>query len=399
MSWRLAFCCLALCGCPDDPDFGNGDMAALDASGIDFGPEPDGGVPVRAEFSIIGCASLKIVGEDPECQGPAPLRVTFVPLASGATTFVWTFTGGDPAQSLAINPSVLYARPGSYAVQLAAGGPGGIITAAGKIIVTAGGAGAPCSEDSDCDEPAGLTCLCGAGESCVGALASGLCTRSCDGASCAGGEVCADLKRGYSAPFSLGDGGVGDGGVSQMPQPWREPICLPGCTTSDDCRPGLICRELPALPPLGLSGGDYSWRRACFADVLGDVGDACAAASGASDPASCLSGRCDPFGARGLCTSPCDDVACPSTAACASLKAAPSDPLCLARCDAAHPCTDPLLSCETPGQPGSFGFTVPAGEPMGTRYCAPRRCDLDPASCGASGHCVPMSGASYCVRN
>jgi hypothetical protein len=156
---------------------------------------------------------------------------------------------------------------------------------------------------------------------------------------------------------------------------------------------------VPALAPFAASGGNYSWRRACFNDLLGDNGDACLLPTGNLSAAECLSGRCDPYGARGLCTSSCDDVACPSVDACAAFSAAPTAHLCLRRCDASHPCNDPLLACELAGQPGSLGFTVPGTEPAGATYCAPRRCDGTPSICAPSGSCVPMGGASYCVRN
>jgi hypothetical protein len=394
---RLAWVCLFVLGCGDGIVDVDGAMPSIDLAGSDLGPFPDGGVPVSGAFSMAGCASLTVVNDEPQCVGPAPLRLTFVPLLTGATTFVWTFTGGDPPMSVAINPSVLYDRPGTYQVMLAAGGPGGTVAAGGKVTVTPGGVGAPCSDDSDCDTTAGLACLCGHGATgCPGALGSGLCTRACDGSTCNGGELCVDLQRGYSAPMSLSDGGVADAGVPQL---WREPICLPGCTTSDDCRDGLVCREVPALMPFAATGGPYTWRRACFADALGDNGDSCVSPSGDADPSSCLSGRCDLYGARGLCTSPCDEFACPSADGCGAFKAAPMQPLCLRRCDAGHPCNDPLLACEAPGQPGSLGFTVGAGEPAGATYCAPRRCDADPSVCSPSGHCVPMGGGSYCVRN
>ncbi len=399
MSLRLALAlgCAALCGCGDETVDIDGSAPQFDAGADDMGLDSDGGVLVRGAFSMVGCTSLQVIGDSPQCLGSAPLRLTFVPLSTGATTFVWTFNGADPSSSKAITPSVLYARPGSYDVALAAGGPGGTITSVGAVVVTPGGVGAPCGEDADCDPTAGLSCLCGQGAvGCPGALGSGICTRGCGGATCDGGQLCADLLRGLSAPMSLADGGVADGGV---PQVWREPICLPDCSTSDDCRPGLICRELPALASGAQTGGEYSWRRGCFADTLGDDGDSCVTATGELDPSSCLSARCDPFGARGLCTSECDDLSCPSEDACAAFKAAPSAHLCLLRCDATHPCSDPLLSCEAAGQPGNLGFTVGSGEAASTTYCAPRRCDSDPTVCAPSGRCIAMSGASYCVRD
>src|SRR5262245_23299053 len=127
MSWRLAFLLSCAIGCGDDTINIDGSMPPLDASTDELGLIPDGGVPLRGAFSIVGCATLSVVNDEPVCQGPAPLRLTFVPLATGANTFVWTFNGGDPQSSQAITPSVLYAKPGSYPVMLAAGGPGGTI--------------------------------------------------------------------------------------------------------------------------------------------------------------------------------------------------------------------------------------------------------------------------------
>jgi PKD repeat protein len=392
----LALVCGAL-GCGDDTVELDGSVPPFDAGGEDVGISPDGGAPLRGAFTMMGCASLQVVGDSLDCSGPAPLRLTFVPLSTGATTFVWTLTGGDPSTSKLITPSVLYARPGSYAVTLAAGGPGGTITSMGTVLVTQGGPGAPCSEDSDCDTTSGLECLCGIGMSgCPGALGSGICTAPCAGTICEAGEECVDAARGLTAPMSLADGGVADGG---LPQAWRQPICLPACATNDDCRPGLSCREVPALAPGASSGGSYSWRRACFVDALADDGDACVAPAGEPDPSSCLSGRCDPFGARGLCTSECDDVQCPSADSCAAFVSTPMQHLCLRRCDASHPCADPLLACEAAGQPGRFGFTVSSSDPAGTTYCAPRRCDVDPTVCSPAGRCVAMGGASYCIRD
>jgi hypothetical protein len=133
--------------------------------------------------------------------------------------------------------------------------------------------------------------------------------------------------------------------------------------------------------------------------VLNDDGGSCVTPAGRLDPSRCLSGRCDPFGARGLCTSDCAATSCPSSDACATFNGTPSSHECLRRCDAANPCNDPLLECAKAGQPGSLGFSVPAGELPGTGYCAPRRCDADPQSCAPSGTCTPLGGASYCVRN
>ncbi|MCB9232995.1 MAG: PKD domain-containing protein [Bacteroidia bacterium] len=56
-----------------------------------------------------------------ESSGCAPLNVTFSDQSTGSpTAWSWTFTGGSPAFSLAQNPSVTYASPGTYSVSLTA---------------------------------------------------------------------------------------------------------------------------------------------------------------------------------------------------------------------------------------------------------------------------------------
>jgi hypothetical protein len=198
--------------------------------------------------------------------------------------------------------------------------------------------------------------------------------------------VCADLARGFVAPA---DGGVPDGGGADE---WRDALCLPVCTDDSDCRPGFSCRELPALNSGQVSGGSFTWMKACFSDALGNVGDACAAADGLPDDARCLSGRCDPLGARGVCTADCATVMCPTTAGCAAFNGTPSDHQCLRRCDAQHPCDDPLLDCLAPGGSGAFGFTLSPADP-GTSYCAPKPCTT-PADCAPAGTCT----SSFCTK-
>jgi PKD repeat protein len=378
-------------GCGDDTVDLDGAVPQPDANGDDFGLNSDGGAGLRSVFTMVGCAKLDTSGDTPVCDGSAPLRLTFVPLTTGVTMFLWTFNGGDPMTSKAITPSVLFARPGKYTVTLAAGGSAGTTQASGTVVVTPGGAGSSCSDDNDCDTAAGLSCLCGSNMTCPGGLASGVCTRDCGGTVCGANQVCVDVSRGLSAPMSLTDGGVADAGASQ---PWRRPLCLPVCSTSDDCRPGLYCRDVPALAPGASAGGPYAWFRACFADVLGDIGQSCLAATGDPDPSSCLSGRCDPLGARGLCTADCSSLACPTSDACAAFNGSPSSKLCLRRCDAAHPCSDPLLACEPPSQSGAYGFTVPTSEPSGATYCAPKKCSA-PSDCAPAGTCA----AGYCTRS
>src|SRR5262245_26486005 len=146
----LRMACLlavALAGCPEDDGAVDGAVRPPDARADDLGIDTDGGGAARSVFTIVGCASLDLTTASPECLGPAPLRLTFVPLSTGVTTFVWTFAGGDPPSSRAITPSVLFSRPGTYAVTLAAGGPAGTTSATGTVIVTSGGVGSPCRDD------------------------------------------------------------------------------------------------------------------------------------------------------------------------------------------------------------------------------------------------------------
>jgi PKD repeat protein len=369
-----------------------------DGGSSELGAAPDGGARLSSAFTIIGCTTLDTSTDVPRCSGPAPLDLTFVPISAGVDTFVWTFAGGDPGSSQLITPTVRWTKAGQYTVQLAAGGPGGTIIAASTIRVTAGGTGDPCSDSSDCDVAAGLSCLC-AGEGCPGGLAVGLCTRACTGGGCAPGEVCADLERGGGAPPDLGppdpDAGAADGG---NPNVWRRALCLRTCAAAADCRTGLACREVPALASGAAAGGAFTWRQACFADVLGDVGDACRGPDGLVANDRCLSGRCDPLGARGLCTSSCSVTQlCPAVASCATFTGAPQG-TCLRRCDATHPCTDPLLACQEPDPSGTLGFTVLPGDPAHTQYCSPRRCTT-PVDCDPAGTCSPLGGASFCTAS
>src|SRR5207237_8821434 len=111
-------------------------------------------------------------------------------------------------------------------------------------------------------------------------------------------------------------------------------------------------------------------------------------------------GRCDDFGARGLCSSDCRTSSdCPATAACATYNGTPTQHGCLSRCDTMHLCaTDPLLDCEAANQVGGLGFTVSPAEPVTQRYCAPLRCSMA-SQCGPSGTCNPMGGGSFCIRD
>ena len=382
-------------GCGD----GNGNVdagAPIDLGIPDVGALADGVPALRGAFTVSGCSTLDTSTGQPRCSGRAPLTLTFVPLGSGVDTFLWTLPGAAPSTSKEVTPSVTYGTPGVYAVTLAAGGAAGTTTAMGTVVVSAGTTGSGCLDDTDCDAGAGLFCVCKPGEDgCVGALAVGICSRACSGSVCAAGEVCVDLTRGGVYVPGSGDAGA-SGDV------WRRALCLPACAAPSDCRVGLSCRELPVLAAGGMAGGAYAWKRGCFADVGGDDGDACADAAGQPDASRCLSGRCDPYGARGLCSSSCTTSSdCPSTSACAAYNAPPSGPssACVRRCDASFLCSgDPLLDCEAANQVGGLGFSVTPAEGATLRYCAPLRCTMA-SQCSPSGSCTPMGGGSFCLRN
>jgi PKD repeat protein len=375
--------CALIAACGDD-------LSTIDASPPDGGavdlPAPfDGASALGAAFTVIGCDALDQSQVAPRCTVTAPAELTFVPLAAGVSNFVWTFTGADPDTSRVITPTVRYAQAGVYPVSLAASGAGGTTVTAGMVEVLAGAVGAACARPDDC--AAGLTCVC-SGDACPGALALGLCTVSCAPASCGFGQVCADLARGF-VPGPI-DAGVSDAGTADD---WRRPLCLTTCTDDANCRSGFTCREVPALNAGQSSSGSFTWKRACFADPLGDIGDSCLDPNGQPDDARCLSGRCDPLGARGLCTADCATVMCPAATGCAAFTTTPSAHQCLRRCDAQHPCSDPLLACVAPGGAGNFGFTVSPTDPAGTTYCAPKPCTM-PADCAPAGTCT----ANFCTR-
>jgi len=371
---------LAGCSC------GGGEEAA------DAGPDEDGGLAADAgaaadantpliwvDFSVAGCEDGGASaaggpdggpGEDAgpsgqQCRGAAPLRLEFVPIAPAPVDlYEWSFgDGGEPDRRPA--PAHVYSSPGVYDVSLFAQGPGGTaaVTREALVVVTPGPLGSACSGDAQC---ASGTCICGA-EGCAG-LESGFCSQPCGGAECAEG-VCADL-----APSAPPD-----------PAPWQAQLCVADCG-DQGCPDGLVCRELR-----GAGGG---WLPGCFAPgLVGDVGDACAGDSGAPQDALCASGICLAEGLRGLCSAPCSDQPCPSSAACATFNGGGRAPSCVARCDADTLCDgDPWLACEPPGGAGPGGFEVDEEASPGG-YCAPRACEVDeecPLGQCEAGYCSSL---------
>jgi hypothetical protein len=385
----LVLACLGACG-DDYVDFDA--STAHDLGSDDEGVPSEGGVPLRAVFTVTGCDKLEFDAEShPQCTAPRQRPLTFVPLGVGVSTVVWSFPGGAPSSSTLLTPEASWAQLGDYTVSLAAGGGGGTALGSGIIHIVPGGSGSACTGDQDCDSAAGLSCLCGEGSGCPAQLASGVCVRRCETASCQAGEACVDLARGGVAP---GDGGVngGDGGATDA---FRVRACLRTCASTSSCRAGLACLELPSVSAGAPLAAPYTWVKACFAPVLGEVGASCAAPDGSLDDSRCLTGHCQPLGARGVCTDACDDGSpCPSTAVCAMLPS--TGPLCLRRCTAGEDCGDPLTACSGPGA-GGLGYALPPGEPMSTLLCAEKRCSL-PADCAPAGTCSNLGGASFCVK-
>jgi hypothetical protein len=390
---RLLLCAaLVATGCVEDLTPVDGSAPGQDMGAPDLGLSGDGGGPTFGAFTVVGCESLDVSGSTLRCSGGVPLHLQFVSLLDNASTLVWTFEGGNPASSSDASPTVLWTQPGSYAVQLAAAGPTGSSIALGAIVAAPGEAGALCVDDSDCDSAMSLTCRCTPDDGCAAGLTGGLCTKTCTGGSCGSTARCADLSPAH-IPLPLApvaDAGLADGGVrNPLDGPFRDAICLPSCTTDSECRAGLICRDLPILKAGQPAGGTTQWQRACFADLLEDIGASCVDGAGSLDKTRCLSADCEALGARGMCSQPCaTSQDCPSYAACATFGGGTS--LCVARCDTRHTCTaDPLLGCASPGGTGAWSFTT--DDPTPSMYCAPRRCSM-PSDCAPSGNCV----AGFC---
>lgn len=394
--------CLAA---PLDLGFGAKGDAAVD-SGVY--PDDGQGQGVLGLFTITGCGKLTFPGDEPRCEGLSPLSLQLVLLPIGVSSYRWqvvpangTSDGGlsdgglgsllDETQSRSRSPSFTLTRPGTYFVNLAVAGPGGTSSASGQIIVGTGDIGAPCRSDDQCQN--GLRCLCAADKpgrdgACPGSLASGLCTKSCDGVACPTGSVCLNLSRSQTA---LPDGGSGDG--------FRQPICVMPCSVDTDCRADQVCRELPQSKPGAAASAPLQFGKVCFASIPAGVGASCIGPDEQPSQSDCATGVCEALGSHDLCTLSCG-AGCPQSAACATwngtVAPVPSGPRCLGRCDASHPCADPLLDCLPGGGSGGLGFTL-VGEPMITQVCAPRRCSKA-ADC-PGGRCVTIGTASFCLRS
>jgi hypothetical protein len=356
--------------CTEDPpgptDGGADAPARPDAAELDARPTLQ-----AVDFTVIGCP--KFDPAIPQCRGPAPLTLTFVPITSGTVTrFVWDF--GDLAKSFEDIPTHTYTQPDTYEVRLLAAPALTMQKREAFVVVTPNPLGGPCDLVGQCET--GLSCLCGLAAQCPGAFARGLCTQSCATAACPEGSFCADLTLG------------GEGQVS--PDSWRGRHCLRRCTADTDCAAGQSCRALPA------AGAPERWERACFYRFPGELGAACRGGTGDPQKDLCLSGLCADLGALGICSFDCASGPCPTGTTCASLH--DGRKLCLPPCSSPDSCrSDPLLACAPAGRPGPLGWDAPAGTPPSATLCAPKPCDSD-AQCAPAGICLGAAGASHCTR-
>jgi len=404
----LAGCAAAATVNPADAHVGEPvDMAVVPP------PADAAAAALSAQIGFAGCPQVGGDGGAAGCTGAAPLTLTLVPLTSpGVTGYLWTIPDGAvPASSTKSSPLVTFTMPGVYQVYLAVvdADNQSRATASALIEVLPAPTGAPCTVSQQCN--AGDDCRCSSaaadgGSLCPTDLSDGFCTRACQGGGCGDGLECVDLSLSASAD------------PDAAAQPFRHPVCLPGCVDSSTCLGGFHCRLVPALLDGQGAGGAIAWRPACFADLLWSEGHACIGGDGRAAPASCLGGECIEIGARNLCSSSCADAVnhpCAPGSACATFQFDKAHPVCLPRCDKANPCADPLLDCAAPRDDGWLGFTVDDKVP--TTYCAPRRCALD-KDCAMAGHCTdprplpdaglpdggaadggsPDGGVQFCVR-
>lgn len=333
--------CLAACGddgAPADPD-----AASLDAAVVsDAGILHDGALPLGwVDFSVTGCTS----GEGSEalpCIGPSPLVLRFTALAPAEiTNQIWDFGDGSEPDS-SVGPEHRYDAPGSYALSLNVEGPGGTAgaTRLAAVVVIPAPLAAECVDDANC---ASGDCACETPNRCSALLSSGMCVLSCDNHAACGGNLCINLD-----PTGLAS------------DDWHRTTCVPACDpAADTCALGSSCQAL--------RGVDGLLSYACFATgLLRPLGSSCRDLDGNLDPALCASGVCLDVGSRGLCSEPCDTLACPAGSACTTFDSGAPTPHCLANCEVTACDADPLMSCQQSGA----GFTVDEAAKV-AGYCAP----------------------------
>jgi PKD repeat protein len=327
--------------------------------------------PRSIDFNASGCVPGMEPGFESSCSGPAPLKITFLPAASGSVdSFLWLF--GDNTQSSDTIASHTFSLPGRYDVVLVGGDRAGSVFRArpGYINVLPNPLGGPCDVSAQCASD--LQCYCGSSDTCSAEFTAGFCSKPC-ASNCAEG-ACVDLSL---------------SGQADETSPWRTALCLATCTANSGCTGNLRCRELPgrSVPT--------PWVNACFAERPTGAGSRCRGSNGLLQQNACLTGLCEDLGAYGLCTPSCADGACPANTACATL--AGGSRRCIPRCGTAFACNqDPLLACVPEGIAGPRGFAVD-GAAKDERFCMPKTC-TDDASCAPSGRCERVNnGPGNCV--
>lgn len=355
----------------DNNDTGPRD-AATDASVQEAGASIDVLLyPRSIDFSASGCVPGMEPGSESSCSGPAPLKITFLPAASGSVdSFLWLF--GDNTQSSDTVASHTFSLPGRYDVVLVAGDKAGSVFRArpGYINVLPNALGGPCDVSAQCAPD--LRCYCGSADTCSAEFTVGFCSKPCDSGCVLG--ACVDLSL--------------SGQVDDI-SPWRTALCLATCTDNNRCTGHLQCRELPARTV------PTTWTKACFAEVPTRAGSRCRGSNGLLQQNACITGLCEDLGAYGLCTPSCTDGACPANTACATISG--GGRRCIPRCGTAFACNqDPLLACVPEGLAGPRGFSV-GGAEKDDRFCMPKAC-TDDGSCAPSGRCERVNnGPGNCV--
>ena len=342
-SYAFALLCSCLAGCGDGPaPYSPLDAALVDAARPRDASAEDAAQPLGwVDFAVTGCDSGDGSEASP-CIGASPLRLRFTALAPAPVdNQLWDFGDGSELDS-SISPEHRYDAPGSYALSLNVEGPGGtagVIRLAAVVVIPAPLA-AECISDAHCGSG---DCACeGTGE-CPDLLSAGMCFLDCASHEACGGNRCINLD-----PALLAD------------QDWRRTTCVPACDpTGDECGPNKTCQAL-----LGVDG---ILTHACFTPgLLRGLGSSCVDADENLVASLCASGVCIDQGQRGMCSAPCDVLACPSQSACATFDSGTPTPHCLPNCDSFACDADPALSCQQPGA----GFSIDEA-PVAAGYCAP----------------------------
>ncbi|MCB9599458.1 MAG: hypothetical protein H6720_03725 [Sandaracinus sp.] len=197
-----------------------------------------------------------------------------------------------------------------------------------------GSIGEACREDGDCST----------NELCVD-FPGGYCTADCGSLDCPSGSSCVQVDRATFLCLADCDPAAADpcrAGYGCTTDPSLGNVCIPGCTTNDDCADGLECD----------AEGGAAGEGACF-DPDSEVGDACTTDEecpsgnfcfqerfGGWPAGACVEFGCDPVGGTG----------CGEGAVCVA--AGGGDGLCIAACTGASDCRDGYDCVEGGCRPG-----------------------------------------------